>query len=67
MLYDRHRLQLLRKHILELFWFKNVFKRSQHIVTHFHKAEKQLAFLQEEQNDVYNGKTFALTFSVITQ
>ncbi len=55
------------KHIYELSWFKDVFKRAQHVVTYFHKAEKQLALLREEQKAVYNGKTFALTLFVITR
>ena len=55
------------KHISELSWFKDVFKRAQHIVSYFHKAEKQLALLQKEQVAMYNGKTYALTLLVITQ
>lgn len=64
---DSHGLQLLMKHISELSWFKDVFKRAQHIVGYFHKAEKQLALLREEQVAMYNGKTYALTLSVITR
>lgn len=62
---DSHRLQLLMKHISELSWFKDVFKRAQHIVSYFHKAEKQVALLREEQVAMCNGKTYALTLSVI--
>ena len=64
---DSHGLQLLMKHISELSWFKDVFKRAQHVVSYFHKAEKQLALLREEQVAMYNGKTYALTLSVITR
>ncbi len=55
------------KYISKLFWFNNIFERAQHFVIYFHKAEKQLAFLWEEQKTEYNRKKFALTFSVITQ
>ena len=38
----------------------------QYVVSYFHKAEKQLALLQEEQVAMYNRKTYTLTLSVIT-
>ena len=37
------------------------------LLKNFLKAEKQLALLREEQKAVYNGKTFALTLSVIAR
>lgn len=64
---NSHELQILIEYISKLFWFKNVFKRAQYVVTYFHKAKKQLAFLNKEYKAVYNGKTLAFTFSVITK
>lgn len=63
---DSHGIQLLMKHISELNWFCTTFKRAQQIATFFHKAEKQLEILREEQVK-QDGRTYALTLSVITR
>lgn len=63
---DSHGIQLLMKHISELNWFSTTLKRAQQIAIFFHKAEKQLAILREEQIK-QNGRTYALTLSVITR
>ena len=63
---DSHGIQLLLKHICELDWFRGVLKKSQQIVSYFHKSLKQLAILRSEQISQY-GKTLALILSIITR
>ncbi len=59
------RLQLLMKHISKLFWFDDLIKRKQNIVTYFHKAKKRLVLLWDEQNVVYKRKTLLLFFFLL--
>ncbi len=66
MLFDSHGIQLLMKHILKLDWLSITLKQAQLIAIFFHKLEKQFAFLSKEQIK-QNGRTYALTLSVITR
>ena len=64
---DTHSIQLLVKRILELPAFVPLLRQAQLIATGFSKSRLQLDILRVKQQELYDGKTFAIVLSVMTR
>ena len=64
---DSHGIQLLIKRLLELPQFNTILKQAQCIAACFSKSRLQLGILRTKQQELMNGKTFAIILSVITR